>query len=66
MRVHILKDTTTEGLEEKINKLAKENPFATTVIQYQATTIPQFRGKDIVDTKVQYSAMVRLDEFLKN
>lgn len=59
MKVHILKDTTTEGLEAKINQVAEENQGAINSIQYQAVAVPQFRGKEIVDVKMQYSAMVR-------
>lgn len=58
MKVHILKDTTTEGLEAKINQVAEENQGAINSIQYQAVAVPQFRGKGIVDVKMQYSAMV--------
>lgn len=58
MKVHILKDTTTEGLEAKINQVAEENQGAINSIQYQAVAVPQFRGKEIVDVKMQYSAMV--------
>ena len=58
MKVHILKDTTTEGLETKINQVAEENQGAINSIQYQAVAVPQFRGKEIVDVKMQYSAMV--------
>lgn len=58
MKVHILKDTTTEGLEAKINQVAEENQGAINGIQYQAVAVPQFRGKEIVDVKMQYSAMV--------
>lgn len=58
MKVHILKDTTTEGLEDKINQVAEENQGAINSIQYQAVAVPQFRGKEIVDVKMQYSAMV--------
>lgn len=58
MKVHILKDTTTEGLQAKINQVAEENQGAINSIQYQAVAVPQFRGKEIVDVKMQYSAMV--------
>lgn len=58
MKVHILKDTTTEGLEAKINQVAEENQGAINSIQYQVVAVPQFRGKEIVDVKMQYSAMV--------
>ena len=58
MKVHILKDTTTEGLEAKINQVAEENQGAINSIQYQAVAVPQSRGKEIVDVKMQYSAMV--------
>lgn len=46
MKVHILKDTTTEGLEAKINQVAEENQGAINSIQYQAVTVPQFRGNN--------------------
>lgn len=58
MKIHILKDTTTEGLEAKINQVAEETQGAINNIQYQAVVVPQFRGKEIVDIKMQYSAMV--------
>lgn len=58
MKVYILKDTTTEGLESKINQVAEKNQGAINNIQYQAVAVPQFRGKEIVDVKMQYSAMV--------
>jgi hypothetical protein len=58
MKIHILKDTTTEGLEAKINQVAEEAQGAINNIQYQAVAVPQFRGKEIVDIKMQYSAMV--------
>lgn len=58
MKVYILKDTTTEGLESKINQVAEKNQGAINNIQYQVVTVPQFRGKEIVDVKMQYSAMV--------
>lgn len=58
MKIHILKDTTTEGLEAKINQVVEEAQGAINNIQYQAVAVPQFRGKEIVDIKMQYSAMV--------
>ena len=58
MKVHILKDTTTEGLEAKINEVAEKNQGAINNIQYQAVAAPQFKGKEVVDVKMQYSAMV--------
>lgn len=58
MKVYILKDTTTEGLESKINQVAEKNQGAINNIQYQAVVVPQFRGKEIVGGKVEYSAMV--------
>lgn len=58
MKVYILKDTTTEGLESKINQVAEKNQGAINNIQYQVVAVPQFRGKEIVDVKMQYSAMV--------
>ena len=58
MKVHILKDTTTEGLEAKINQVTEKNQGAINNIQYQAVAVPQFRGNNIVDVKMQYSAMV--------
>lgn len=58
MKIHILKDTTTEGLEAKINQVAEEAQGAINNIQYQAVAVPQFRGKEVVDVKMQYSAMI--------
>ena len=58
MNIDILKDSTTEGLEAKINQVAEEAQGAINNIQYQAVAVPQFRGKEIVDIKMQYSAMV--------
>ena len=58
MKIHILKDTTTEGLEAKINQVAEEAQGAINNIQYQVVAVPQFRGKEIADIKIQYSAMV--------
>lgn len=58
MKVYILKDTTTEGLESKINQVAEKNQGAINNIQYQVVAVPQFRGKEIIGEKVEYSAMV--------
>lgn len=58
MRIHILEDTTAEGLETKINKIVEKNQGAINSIQYQAVAIPQLRGKEIVDVKTKYSAMI--------
>ena len=58
IKIHILKDTTTEGLEAKINQVAEEAQGAINNIQYQAVAVPQFRGKEVVDVKMQYSAMI--------
>lgn len=58
MKIYILKDTTTEGLESKINRVAEENQGAINNIQYQAVAVPQFRNKEIAGKKVEYSAMV--------
>lgn len=40
MKIHILKDTTTEGLEAKINQVAEEAQGAINNIQYQAVAVP--------------------------
>lgn len=58
MKVYILKDITTEGLGAKINQVAEKVQGAVNNIQYQAVVVPQFRGKEIVDVKMEYSAMM--------
>lgn len=59
MRVTILKDTTTEGLEQKINKVIKENQGAINSIQYQALALPQYRGEKVTEVKTTYTAMIQ-------
>lgn len=58
MKVYILKDTTNKGLEKQINQVAENAQGAIANIQFQAVTVPQFRGKEIVGVEMNYSAMV--------
>lgn len=61
----ILKDTTPDGLAEKINTEFGNSkaPFLQQVCtQYQTAVVPKMRGKDIVGHEVEYSALVFIEE----
>lgn len=65
MKAKILKDTTPDGLAEKINTEFENSkaPFLQQVCtQYQTAVVPKMRGKDIVGHKVEYSALVFIEE----
>lgn len=65
MQVKILRDTTPDGLEEKINREFghSQNPFSKRVYtQYQTAVVPKVRGKEIVGYETEYSALVFVEE----
>lgn len=65
MKAKILKDTTPDGLAEKINTEFENSkaPFLQQVCtQYQTAVVPKMRGKDIVGHEVEYSALVFIEE----
>ena len=65
MKAKILKDTTPDGLAEKIKTEFGNSkaPFLQQVCtQYQTAVVPKMRGKDIVGHEVEYSALVFIEE----
>lgn len=58
MKVYILKEDSTEGLEEKINQIAENVQGAVNNIQYQPVVVPEMVDGKIVGNKIVYSAMV--------
>lgn len=65
MKAKILRDTTPDGLEEKINREFGhlQNPFSQRICtQYQTAVVPKVRGKEIVGYETEYSALVFVEE----
>lgn len=65
MKTKILRDLTPDGLAEKINQefANSKAPFLQQVCtQYQTAVVPQIKGKEVIGHKVEYSAMVFIEE----
>lgn len=65
MKAKILRDTTPDGLVEKINRELENSkaPFLQQACtQYKTVVIPKMRGKEIVGHEVEYSALVFIEE----
>lgn len=65
MKAKILRDTTIDGLAEKINREFENSkaPFLQQVCtQYKTAVVPKMRGKEIVGHEVEYSALIFIEE----